>query len=210
MAESLLALARSLAERAALARREGDSAVGAREAEIVVEPFEHHGGFAGQRLELDRVAVATDSGALEAHVPLDLLVSGSARGLECVFEHLGRALWIAGDPERPSEVELGASAYALVGDAQLASGREPLGRILEGERCRRLFGGAQVVMDRSLDASEGSGDRKMMSELGNDALGIDAVHSLESFTDAEVELGAADAGESVVQGAPHELVGKAV
>ena len=65
-------------------------------------------------------------------------------------------------------------------------------------------------MDRSLGASEGSGDRKVMSELGNDALGIDAVYSLESFTDPEVELGAADAGESVVQGAAHELVGKAV
>ncbi len=46
-------------------------------------------------------------------------------------------------------------------------------------------------MDRSLNASEGSGDRKMMGELRNDALGIDAVHSLESFTDPEVELGAA-------------------
>ena len=90
--ESLLALSRGFAERTALARRKGDSAVGAGEAEIVVEPFEHLGGLAGERLELDRVAVATDSGALEAHVPLDLLVSRSACGLECVFEHLGRAL----------------------------------------------------------------------------------------------------------------------
>ena len=81
-----------------------------------------------------------------------------------------------------------------------------VGRLLEGEGRRRLFGGAQVVVDRSLGAPERSRDRKMMSELGNDALYIGAVYSLEGFADPEVELGAADAGKLVVQGAPHELV----
>ena len=111
--------------------------------------------------------------------------------------------------QRVAELDLDTRTLARVGDPELERGREPGGALGEGPGRERRLGRAQVVVDGALDAVRRGGEREVVGELGQDAARIARVDALERLADAEVELGAADAGDPVVDGAAHELVREA-
>ena len=114
----------------------------------------------------------------------------------------------AGMVEEEAELGLHMRAFAWVGDPELERARKPCRRFVVGRGRGRRCGGTEVVVDATLDAREGSGDREVMGELGQKSGEIGSVGAFERFADPKVQLSASDTWDVVVDRPADELVGE--
>ena len=85
-----------------------------------------------------------------------------------------------------------------------------LRRVVVGERGAGRFGRADVVVDRTLDPGDGSGEREVMREVGDVSIEVRVPLALQRLPDSKVQLGSADGGDAVVEGSSDELVSEPV
>ena len=147
--------------------------------------------------------------ALDEHARREASLLEARRGVEARGQH---RVGLRDPPrleQKVAELDLDARALARVGDPELERAREPRGRLVEAAAAIAASRGAEVVVDRALDAGDRGGEREVVGELGQDAGRIGRVDALERLADAEVKLGSADPDDPVVDGAAHELVREA-
>ena len=110
--------------------------------------------------------------------------------------------------EAVAEVELGPRPLLGIGDAELEGGPERPGRILIRGGSHVVISEAEVERGRLARSDDGGREGEMVGELGQNAGGLGPVDALECLAHEEVELGAPDDGDPVVDRPSHELVGE--
>ena len=100
------------------------------------------------------------------------------------------------------ELEQQPGALGRLGDAELEGDAQPFGRGVEVEAVARRPGRAHVVLDAALDSAERRGRGEVVREVGDGA----RARALERLADAQVQLGAPDRRQAVVERAADELV----
>ena len=109
-------------------------------------------------------------------------------------------------PLHQYELGLHVRTHLVVLDPELERSREPVGRLRVGIGVDGGFGGPEVVRDRPFGPDRRRCVREVDGQLLHDPLGLVCVDSLERFADTQVELGASQRAEPVVDGAANELV----
>ena len=107
-------------------------------------------------------------------------------------------------------VDQDLGAPPLVCDPDPERDPQVRGGLLVGERRRGGVRGEQVVLDRALRAADRRRRGEVVGEVGERARVGRRGERLDRLADAQVQLGAPEPAQPVVQGAPHELVREAV
>ena len=90
--------------------------------------------------------------------------------------------------QRRTEVVLDASAPLLVDDPELECGRQSLGDLVVGKQSGCRFRGAEVVVDRALDAVDSTRKGEVVCKFRQDEIDVRAVEVLERLADLEMKL----------------------
>ena len=213
MGERPLVCGEALAE-ASLARKgQAEQPLGVGESRLVVDLSERLDRLSGEALHLHRIPTGVRPPPLQPE--LDLQARGqrsfaeSGRGFDAFFQ---QRLGLRTPPafeQRVAELALDTRALARVGDAELERSLKSGGALGEGPGCEGRPAGSKVVVDAAFGACDSGGLGEVVGERGQHAGRICLVDALQRLADLEVELPAADAGDAVVDGSAHELVGKA-
>ena len=110
---------------------------------------------------------------------------------------------------RGAELEVGLGPRGRGLDPELERRAKPRRRLVERECRARSARRGEVVLDCALGRPEGRRGREMVREVREDPAGALA-RAFERLADAQVELGAPRASETVVQRLAHQLVVEAI
>ena len=141
-------------------------------------------------------------------MPGDAALGGAASRVQALCEHRLRFGYVPGLREAVAEVDLGPRPLLGIGDAELEGGLSVPAAVsyaaaaMSSSASRRLY----AVAWR--DPMTGTARVKWWASSGRTRVGLGPVDALECLADEEVELGAPDDGDPVVDRAAHELVGE--
>jgi hypothetical protein len=126
-------------------------------------------------------------------------------------EEAGRYYWHRRSPQEPvlnfdNPEELRLRPPSRIVDAELQRGREAGVGLVESQRRQRRSAGQERVLDGAPRPVDGRRRGEVVGELGQPTALARAVRALERLGDAQVQLGAPQAGHAIVERAAHKLV----